>query len=281
MKTIPYQQICDCVADLCIKSCQELPQSLCEAFSNAYHLESSLLGKHILSELILNSKIAKEKKIPICQDTGLCVVFVEMGQEVYIQGGSLTSAIQEGVAKGYTQGYLRKSVVSDPLFERKNTQDNTPAVIHYDIVEGDELKITVAPKGFGSENKSALCMLTPAQGIVGLKKFFIQTLENAGPNSCPPLVVGVGIGGSMEKCAILAKKAALRDVGTHNSHPKYAELEEELLEIANALGIGPQGLGGSVSAFAVNVEWYPTHIAGLPVAININCNAARHQSIIL
>lgn len=281
MKTIPYQQVCDCVANLCIKSCQELPKSLCEAFSTAYHQESSLLGKHILSELILNSKIAKEKQIPICQDTGLCVVFVEIGQEVYIQGGALSQAIQEGVAKGYTQGYLRKSVVSDPLFERKNTQDNTPAVIHYEIVEGDELKITVAPKGFGSENKSTLSMLTPAQGITGLKKFFIQTLENAGPNSCPPLVVGVGIGGSMEKCAILAKKAALRDVGTHNPHPKYAQLEEELLEIANALGIGPQGLGGSVSAFAINVEWYPTHIAGLPVAINVNCNAARHQSIIL
>lgn len=281
MKTIPYQQVCDCVANLCIKSCQELPKSLCEAFSTAYHQESSLLGKHILSELILNSKIAKEKQIPICQDTGLCVVFVEIGQEVYIQGGALSQAIQEGVAKGYAQGYLRKSVVSDPLFERKNTQDNTPAVIHYEIVEGDELKITVAPKGFGSENKSTLSMLTPAQGIAGLKKFFIQTLENAGPNSCPPLVVGVGIGGSMEKCAILAKKAALRDVGTHNPHPKYAQLEEELLEIANALGIGPQGLGGSVSAFAINVEWYPTHIAGLPVAINVNCNAARHQSIIL
>lgn len=281
MKTIHYQEICNEVAKLCISSCKELPSSLCDAFVSAYHQESSLLGKNILSQLILNSKIAKEKQIPICQDTGLCVVFVEIGQDVQIQGGLLSEAIQEGVAQGYTQGYLRKSVVSDPLFERKNTQDNTPAVIHYEIVEGENLKITLAPKGFGSENKSALAMLTPAQGIVGLKKFFIQTLENAGPNSCPPLVVGLGIGGSMEKCAILAKKAAMRDVGSQNPHPQYAQLEKELLEVANALGIGPQGLGGSVTAFAVHIEWYPTHIAGLPVAININCNAARHKSITL
>ncbi|GAA7257412.1 hypothetical protein HpCK38_14960 [Helicobacter pylori] len=193
----------------------------------------------------------------------------------------MSEAIQKGVAQGYTQGYLRKSIVSDPLFERKNTQDNTPAVIHYDITEGDRLKITLAPKGFGSENKSSLAMLTPAQGVDGLKELFIQTLQNAGPNSCPPLLVGIGIGGSMEKCAILAKKAAIREIGSHNSHPKYAQLEDELLEMANAWGIGPQGLGGSVSAFGVNIEWYPIHIAGLPVAININCNAIRHKSIVL
>lgn len=281
MREIGVEEISQSVAKLCVSATQELSDDVKAAFSQAYMQESSMLGKSIISQLIENSKIAQSKKIPICQDTGLCVVFVEIGQEVYIKGGLLYDAIQKGVAEGYTQGYLRKSIVSDPLFERKNTQDNTPAVIHYDIVEGDKLKITVAPKGFGSENKSALSMLTPAQGIVGVKELFIKTLENAGPNSCPPLLVGVGIGGSMEKCAILAKKAAIREIGSHNPHPKYAELEEELKEIANSLGIGPQGLGGSVTAFGVNIEWYPTHIAGLPVAININCNAVRHKSIIL
>lgn len=281
MREIDAHEISQNVAKLCVSATQVLSDDVKNAFSKAYIQESSMLGKSIISQLIENSQIAQSKKIPICQDTGLCVVFVEIGQEVHIKGGLLSDAIQKGVAQGYTQGYLRKSMVSDPLFERKNTQDNTPAVIHYDIVEGDELKITVAPKGFGSENKSALCMLTPAQGIEGVKEFFIQTLENAGPNSCPPLLVGIGIGGSMEKCAILAKKAAIREVGSHNSHPKYAQLEDELLEIANASGIGPQGLGGSVTAFGVNIEWYPTHIAGLPVAININCNAIRHKSIVL
>lgn len=281
MREIDAHEISQNVAKLCVSATQVLSDDVKNAFSKAYIQESSMLGKSIISQLIENLQIAQSKKIPICQDTGLCVVFVEIGQEVHIKGGLLSDAIQKGVAQGYTQGYLRKSMVSDPLFERKNTQDNTPAVIHYDIVEGDELKITVAPKGFGSENKSALCMLTPAQGIEGVKEFFIQTLENAGPNSCPPLLVGIGIGGSMEKCAILAKKAAIREVGSHNSHPKYAQLEDELLEIANASGIGPQGLGGSVTAFGVNIEWYPTHIAGLPVAININCNAIRHKSIVL
>ncbi|WP_300642793.1 fumarate hydratase [uncultured Helicobacter sp.] len=281
MREIEVQEISQSIAKLCISATQELSEDVKNAFSKAYNEESSLLGKSIISQLIENSQIAQKKRIPICQDTGLCVVFVEIGQDVHVQGGLLSEAIQQGVAQGYTQGYLRKSIVSDPLFERKNTQDNTPAVIHYDIVEGENLKITVAPKGFGSENKSALSMLTPAQGVEGIKEFFVDTLQKAGPNSCPPLLVGIGIGGSMEKCAILAKKAAIREVGSHNPHPKYAQLEDELLRVANDLGIGPQGLGGSVSAFGVNIEWYPTHIAGLPIAININCNAIRHKSILL
>ena len=281
MREIEVQEISQSVAKLCISATQELSEDVKNAFSKAYNEESSLLGKSIISQLIENSQIAQKKRIPICQDTGLCVVFVEIGQDVHVQGGLLSEAIQQGVAQGYTQGYLRKSIVSDPLFERKNTQDNTPAVIHYDIVEGENLKITVVPKGFGSENKSALSMLTPAQGVEGIKEFFVDTLQKAGPNSCPPLLVGIGIGGSMEKCAILAKKAAIREVGSHNPHPKYAQLEDELLRVANDLGIGPQGLGGSVSAFGVNIEWYPTHIAGLPIAININCNAIRHKSILL
>ena len=281
MREIEVQEISQSVAKLCISATQELSEDVKNAFSKAYNEESSLLGKSIISQLIENSQIAQKKRIPICQDTGLCVVFVEIGQDVHVQGGLLSEAIQQGVAQGYTQGYLRKSIVSDPLFERKNTQDNTPAVIHYDIVEGENLKITIAPKGFGSENKSALSMLTPAQGVEGIKEFFVDTLQKAGPNSCPPLLVGIGIGGSMEKCAILAKKAAIREVGSHNLHPKYAQLEDELLRVANDLGIGPQGLGGSVSAFGVNIEWYPTHIAGLPIAININCNAIRHKSILL
>ena len=281
MREIEVQEISQSIAKLCISATQELSEDVKNAFSKAYNEESSLLGKSIISQLIENSQIAQKKRIPICQDTGLCVVFVEIGQDVHVQGGLLSEAIQQGAAQGYTQGYLRKSIVSDPLFERKNTQDNTPAVIHYDIVEGENLKITVAPKGFGSENKSALSMLTPAQGVEGIKEFFVDTLQKAGPNSCPPLLVGIGIGGSMEKCAILAKKAAIREVGSHNPHPKYAQLEDELLRVANDLGIGPQGLGGSVSAFGVNIEWYPTHIAGLPIAININCNAIRHKSILL
>lgn len=281
MREIEVQEISQSIAKLCISATQELSEDVKNAFSKAYNEESSLLGKSIISQLIENSQIAQKKRIPICQDTGLCVVFVEIGQDVHVQGGLLSEAIQQGVAQGYTQGYLRKSIVSDPLFERKNTQDNTPAVVHYDIVEGENLKITVAPKGFGSENKSALSMLTPAQGVEGIKEFFVDTLQKAGPNSCPPLLVGIGIGGSMEKCAILAKKAAIREVGSHNPHPKYAQLEDELLRVANDLGIGPQGLGGSVSVFGVNIEWYPTHIAGLPIAININCNAIRHKSILL
>lgn len=281
MREIDVKEISQSVAELCISATHELPEDVKLAFSKAYNQESSMLGKSIISTLIQNSQIAQNKKIPICQDTGLCIVFVEIGQDVHIKGGVLSEAIQKGVAQGYIQGFLRKSVVSDPLFERKNTQDNTPAMIHYEIVEGDALKISVAPKGFGSENKSALAMLTPAQGVEGIKDFFVQTLQKAGPNSCPPLLVGIGIGGSMEKCAILAKKAANREIGSHNPHPKYAQLEDELLQIANSLGIGPQGLGGSVSAFGVNIEWYPTHIAGLPVAININCNAIRHKSVVL
>ncbi|WP_027326748.1 fumarate hydratase [Helicobacter pametensis] len=279
MKTIEVSKISFEVAKLCIQACRDMSPDVLRAFREAHATEKSPLGREILSQLITNSEIARQKKIPICQDTGLCVVFVEIGQDVRIEGGSLEEAIQKGVAMGYQEGYLRKSIVSDPVFDRKNTQDNTPAVIHYDIVEGDGLKIIVAPKGFGSENKSALQMLTPAQGLEGLKRFFVETLEMAGPNSCPPLLVGVGIGGTMEKAALLAKKAAVREIGSSNPDERYAKLEKELADTANALGIGPQGLGGSTTVFGVNIEWYPTHIAGLPVAININCNATRHASI--
>lgn len=281
IRTIDTQQITAEVAKLCDQSCKILAPDTLKAFQKAFSLERSKLAKEILSDLLLNAEIARKKQIPICQDTGMCVIFVELGQDVRIVGGLLGDAIEEGVSRGYREGYLRKSIVSDPLFDRKNTQDNTPPVIHYDLVEGNTLKITVAPKGFGSENKSALKMLTPAQGIKGLKEFFIQTLKDSGPNACPPLLVGIGIGGTMEKSAILAKKAAIREIGSSNPHPKYAKLEEELTEMANALGIGPQGLGGDNTVFGVNIEWYPTHIAGLPVSININCNATRHASVLL
>ncbi|MCE3047405.1 fumarate hydratase [Helicobacter kayseriensis] len=279
MKIVQASEITQEVVKLSICACRNIPHDVFQAFQKAHNNETSPLGKEILSQLIENSQIAHKKQIPICQDTGMCVVFVELGQDVRVEGGFLEEAIQKGVALGYTEGFLRKSIVNDPLFDRKNTQDNAPAVIHYEIVEGDRLKIIVAPKGFGSENKSALLMLTPAQGLQGVKDFFIQTLENAGPNSCPPLLVGIGIGGTMEKAALLAKKAAIREVGSSNPDERYANLERELMELANSLGIGPQGLGGDTTVFGVNIEWYPTHIAGLPVAININCNAIRHTSI--
>lgn len=280
MKTIQAQDITAEIVRLCEESCKIIPPDVLKAFKVAHDNETSPLGKEILGQLIENSQIALKKQIPICQDTGLCVIFVELGQEVRIEGGLLSEAIQKGVSLGYQKGFLRKSVVSDPLFDRKNTQDNAPAVIHYDLVGGQDLKITVAPKGFGSENKSALQMLTPAQGIAGLKEFFIKTLQNAGPNSCPPLLIGIGIGGTMEKASLLAKKAAVREIGSSNPDERYAKFEKELEELANSLGIGPQGLGGSTTVFGVNIEWYPTHIAGLPVAININCNAVRHKSIV-
>ncbi|PAU99459.1 fumarate hydratase [Helicobacter sp. TUL] len=279
MREIQYQDIVEAVAKLAIEACCVQTNDIKEAFAKAQNIEQSPLGKNIINTLIENGKIAQTNMMPICQDTGMLVVFVNVGQDAHIVGGYIEDAINEGVKKGYTEGYLRKSVVAEPLFERKNTTNNAPAVIHTRIVPGDKVHIQVAPKGFGSENKSILKMLVPADGIQGVKNVFLEAVKLAGPNACPPMVIGVGIGGTMEKAALLAKKAAVREVDSKNPDERYAKLEEELLEMANATGVGPQGLGGTTTAFKVNVEWYPTHIAGLPVAININCHAARHADI--
>ncbi|MCE3040249.1 fumarate hydratase [Helicobacter anatolicus] len=276
MREIHCDLITQEIKNLCIEACCIQTPDIKKAFQKAHDTETSPLGKNILSTLIENGKIAETKMKPICQDTGMCVVFVEIGQDVHLVGGDFESAIQEGVAQGYMQGYLRKSVVNDPLFERKNTTNNTPAIIHTKIIPGDKIHLTVAAKGFGSENKSILKMLVPADGIQGVKKVFLEAVKLAGPNACPPMVLGVGIGGTMEMAAILAKKAAIRAIDSKNPDPNYAALEEELLQLANQTGVGPQGLGGITTAFGVNIEWYPTHIAGLPVAINVNCHAARH-----
>ena len=276
MKIINVKDIREVVAKLCKQACYVVTPDLKAAFTKAQSSESSSLGKDILGKILQNAKLAEEGVAPICQDTGMTVVFVQIGQDVHIEGGYIEDAINEGIAEGYTEGYLRKSVVAEPLFERKNTTNNTPAVLHTRIVPGDKLKIKVAPKGFGSENKSVLKMLVPADGIEGVKKVFLEAVKYAGPNACPPLTIGVGIGGTMDKAALLAKEAAVRSVDSKNSDPRYAKLEDELLELACKTGVGPQGLGGDTTAVKVNVEWYPTHIAGLPVAININCHAARH-----
>ncbi len=274
MRKIKAEEIINNVKEMCIEANLELQPDMKDALISAHENETSEIGKKILSDLEENLKIAKEDSIPICQDTGMAVVFVEVGQDVKIKG-SLTDAINEGVRQGYTEGYLRKSVVSDPI-ERVNTNDNTPAVIHYEIVEGDQIKITIAPKGFGSENMSKIVMLKPADGIEGVKEVVINAVKEAGPNACPPMVVGVGIGGTFEKCAFLAKKALARDLNSKNENELYADLEEELLEKINKIGIGPGGLGGTQTALGVNVETYPTHIAGLPVAVNICCHVNRH-----
>ena len=276
MRTVNVKDIKETVAKLCKQACYVVTPDLKAAFTKAQTTESSSLGKDILGKILQNAKLAEEGVAPICQDTGMTVVFVEIGQDVHIEGGYIEDAINEGVAKGYTEGYLRKSVVAEPLFERKNTTNNTPAVIHTRIVLGDKLKIKVAPKGFGSENKSILKMLVPADGIEGVKKVFLEAVKYAGPNACPPMTIGVGIGGTMDKAALLAKQAAVRPVDSKNADARYAKLEDEFLELASKTGVGPQGLGGDTTAIKVNVEWYPTHIAGLPVAININCHAARH-----
>ena len=276
MRIINVKDIREVVAKLCKQACYVVTPDLKAAFTKAQSSESSSLGKDILGKILQNAKLAEDGVAPICQDTGMTVVFVQIGQDVHIEGGYIEDAINEGIAEGYIEGYLRKSVVAEPLFDRKNTTNNTPAVIHTRIVPGDKLKIKVAPKGFGSENKSVLKMLVPADGIEGVKKVFLEAVKYAGPNACPPLTIGVGIGGTMDKAALLAKEAAVRSVDSKNSDPRYAKLEDELLELACKTGVGPQGLGGDTTAVKVNVEWYPTHIAGLPVAININCHAARH-----
>lgn len=279
MREIQAQDISKAVAELCIKACCNLPKDVKKAFEIAKNNEPSPVGCDILSQLIENAEIADNENVPICQDTGLAVVFADVGQDVHIVGGDFEQAIHEGVKRGYVDGYLRKSSVAEPLFDRKNTGDNTPAVIHTRIVKGENIVLRLAPKGAGSENKSVVKMLVPADGIEGVRKVVLDTVLAAGPNSCPPMVVGVGLGGTMEVAAICAKRAAARDIESSNPDPRYAKLEQELLEMINKTGIGPQGLGGITTALKVNVEWAPTHIASLPVAVNTNCHAARHAEI--
>lgn len=276
MRSITTQEIIKNIKEMCIEANHFLSPDMKKVFEKAASEEKSPLGRQIFGQLQENLEIAGNDMIPICQDTGMAVVFMKVGQDVHIDGGSLTDAINEGVRQGYVEGYLRKSVVKDPI-ERENTKDNTPAVIHYDIVPGDKLDITIAPKGFGSENMSRVFMLKPADGIEGVKDAVLTSVKDAGPNACPPMVVGVGIGGTFEKCALLAKKALTRDLDGERPSGYVRELEDELLEKINALGIGPGGLGGSKTALAVNVETYPTHIAGLPVAVNICCHVNRHM----
>ncbi|HCG86034.1 MAG TPA: fumarate hydratase [Lachnospiraceae bacterium] len=275
MRIIHTEEIISNIRQMCIEANHMLTPDMQKALECAVTDEKSPIGQKVLGQLQDNLQIAQEDTIPICQDTGMAVVFLEIGQDVHFEGGSLTDAINEGVRQGYVDGYLRKSVVKDPLI-RENTKDNTPAVIHYDLVPGDKVKITVAPKGFGSENMSRIFMLKPADGIEGVKNAILTAVKDAGPNACPPMVVGVGIGGTFEKCALLAKKALTRPVDERSSIPYVKELEEELLATINRLGIGPGGLGGSTTALAVNIDTYPTHIAGLPVAVNICCHVNRH-----
>lgn len=275
MRTVHVDEIIKNVKQMCIEANHFLSEDVDAALSCAQKSEKSPLGKQILNQLRENLEIAGDDMIPICQDTGMAVVFLEVGQEVHVEGGLLTDAVNEGVRQGYVEGFLRKSVVKDPLI-RENTKDNTPAVIHYDIVAGDKVKITVAPKGFGSENMSRVFMLKPADGMQGVKEAILTAVKDAGPNACPPMVVGVGIGGTFEKCALMAKQALTRPLNIRSQIPYVKEMEEELLEQINKSGIGPGGLGGSTTALAVNINTYPTHIAGLPVAINICCHVNRH-----
>ena len=276
MREISVTTITEEIKEMCIEANHFLAKDMVGALNKAADSETSELGRKILGQLKENLDIAGEDMIPICQDTGMAVFFVEVGQEVHVVGGGLTDAINEGVRKGYTEGFLRKSVVSDPLL-RENTKDNTPAIIHYDIVPGDKIKITFAPKGFGSENMSKIYMLKPADGVEGVKDAIVKAVSEAGPNACPPMVVGVGIGGTFEKAALLSKKALTRPVDSHSDLPHIKQIEEDVLERINNLGIGPAGLGGSTTAMGVNIETFATHIAGLPVAVNICCHVNRHS----
>lgn len=280
VREIEAAKITDTVKRLCIQANVILPEDVKNCIIKRKSEENWAPAREILDRIEENFELAAAENVPICQDTGVACVFLEIGQEVHIAGGDITQAVNEGVRQGYAEGYLRKSVVRDPL-DRVNTGDNTPAMIYYDIVPGDKIKITVAPKGFGSENMSQIKMLRPSDGIEGVKAFVLKAVEEAGPNPCPPIIVGVGIGGTFDKAALLAKKALLRETGTPSVDPLYAKLEEELLEKINALGIGPQGFGGKTTALAVAVEHYPTHIAGLPVAVNINCHVARHKTEVI
>ena len=275
IRTIQTDEITKNIKEMCIQANHYLSADMDAAMKHASDTEQSELGKKILHQLQDNLKIADEEMIPICQDTGMAVIFLEVGQDVHFEGAAIENAVNEGVRQGYTEGFLRKSVVGDPLI-RENTKDNTPAVIHYSIVPGDQVKITMAPKGFGSENMSRVFMLKPADGIEGVKHAILTAVKDAGPNACPPMVVGVGIGGTFEKCALLAKQALTRPVDEHSDIPYVKDLEEEMLSKINQLGIGPGGLGGTTTALAVNINTYPTHIAGLPVAVNICCHVNRH-----
>jgi fumarate hydratase subunit alpha len=280
IRTVQLSEITENIKEMCIEANHFLSPDMAEAMKQAQQNEKSPLGKQILGQLQENLEIAAQDRIPICQDTGMAVVFLEIGQDVHFEGGSLEEAVNEGVRQGYVEGYLRKSVVGDPLI-RENTKDNTPAIIHIDIVPGENLEILVAPKGFGSENMSRIFMLKPADGEEGIKKSVIQAVKDAGPNACPPMVVGVGLGGSFEKAAFLAKKALTRNLDTPSEKPHIAKLEKELLEEINQLGIGPGGLGGSTTALGLNIETYPTHIAGMPLAVNICCHVNRHAHRVL
>ncbi|MFQ5905799.1 MAG: fumarate hydratase [bacterium] len=277
MREIETGQITELVKRLCIDANYNLGDDVKEGLEAALKKEESPTGKEILEQILENANIARDDHVPMCQDTGFAVIFCELGQDVHVIGGDFNEAINEGVRQGYAEGYLRKSIVDDPVLERKNTRDNTPAIIHLQIVPGDKMKITVAPKGGGSENMSEVKMMKPADGIEGVKEFVIDKVRRSGGNPCPPIVVGVGLGGTFEMCAFLAKKALLRPLGEYNKDPRYAEVEKELLERINNLGIGPQGLGGRTTALAVNIETHPCHIASMPAAVNINCHAARHE----
>jgi fumarate hydratase subunit alpha len=276
VREVNVRDVTDAVEAMCIEACYDLPADVLRALRAARDQEESPLGREIIDQLLENAEIAARDRVPICQDTGVTVVFVELGQEVALVGGDLYAAINEGVRRGYDRGYLRKSVVAEPLFERKNTGDNTPAIIYTDIVPGISVKLTVVPKGTGSENMSALRMLTPAEGPAGVKAFVVDTVRRAGSNPCPPLVIGVGVGGYLDRAGWLAKRALLREVGRPHPDPRVAQLEQAILTEVNATGVGPQGLGGRVTALAVHIETGPTHIGALPVAVNIQCHAARH-----
>jgi len=280
MRIINTGEIIANIKEMCIEANVKLASDVDKRIREAYEKETSFLGRRVLGQLCENMDIARNELIPICQDTGITTVFLKIGQDVHIEGGSLEEAVNEGIRRGYNEGYLRKSVVSDPII-RKNTQDNTPGIIHYEIVPGDRLEITVAPKGFGSENMSRIYMLKPSDGVEGIKEAVLETVRLAGPNACPPIVVGIGIGGNFEKCAMLAKKALLRNLDEPSEIPHIRKLEEELLEEINKLGIGPGGFGGKITALGVKIETYPTHIAGLPVAVNICCHVNRHITRIL
>lgn len=281
VRKVDVSEVMQAVKKLAMNTTANVPKGAIAALEGVYSREESPVGKEVIKQILENHRIAREDNVPACQDTGVAMVFLEIGQNVVFTGGDLYEAINEGVRQGYVEGYLRKSIVTDPLFERVNTRDNTPAVIYTDIVPGSSVKIMFAAKGGGAENMSGLAMLAPAAGVEGVKRFVIEQVKKAGPNPCPPIVVGVGIGGTFDRVALLAKRAVLRDVGTVNPHPEYARLEKELLEEINKLGIGPQGFGGRTTALAVNIEWAPCHIASLPVACNLNCHAGSHDSIVL
>ena len=280
MREIDAKTITENVAEMCKEAAYYLPTDVYEAMKKAREKETSPVGQNVLDQIIKNAEIARDENRPYCQDTGMTIVFLEVGQDLHITGGNLEDAVNEGIGKGYTEGYLRKSVVGEPLFNRVNTKNNTPGVIYTQIVPGDKLKITVAPKGFGSENKSGIKMLVPADGVEGVKKAVMEIILHASMNPCPPMVVGIGIGGTMDRAALMSKKALTRSINERNPMPEYAKLEEELLDLINQTGIGPQ-LGGNTSALAVNIEWGPTHIAGLPVAVTICCHAMRHKQRVL